>query len=115
MTPYDCRCCGKTERNAYCKDVMDEMLKKQLCFNCNFWDSKIGIKDRPEVARINGEHFVIGREEMVSPYEFRGYGGSKFHIKFHDGREVITTNLWHQGEIPTVFRHMLPNNAEFVT
>ena len=35
-------------------------------------------------------------------------------IRFTDGREVITHNLWHQGTIPKHFRARLPDNAVFV-
>jgi hypothetical protein len=43
-----------------------------------------------------------------------GYGGAKHVIRFHDGREVTTRNLWHCGTVPPVFRDRLPDNASFV-
>lgn len=43
-----------------------------------------------------------------------GFGGGKWVVRFHDGREVVTHNLWHVGTIPPPFRDRLPDNAEFV-
>jgi len=78
-----------------------------------FWDEKVAVKDKPFSVRVNGSHFIIGPEGEKYP----GFGGQKFHIKFHDGREVITTNLWHQGKIPVSYRFRktkLPDNAVFI-
>lgn len=88
--------------------------KEELCFSCNFWqqqhDADLKCKDH-EFAIIDGKHYRIGPED--APAYFRGFGGDKFVIKFHDGTEVITTNLWYQGEIPDVFKKDMPNNADF--
>jgi hypothetical protein len=75
-----------------------------------FWWEKIQIKNDPRTARINGTHYLIGREED----KFKGFGGQTFYIQFFDGRLVKTTNLWCQGEIPEVMRMVLPDNARFV-
>ena len=44
----------------------------------------------------------------------RGFSGRKHVIKFFDGREIVSTNLWYNGEIPESHRELLPNNAEFI-
>lgn len=79
----------------------------------NFWREKIAIKDEPTTARINGWHYQIG-DESPSYAPTRGFGGERHTIRFRDGREVVTTNLWTQGEIPAYLRNELPDNAEFV-
>jgi len=45
---------------------------------------------------------------------FKGFGGRDFSIKFYDGRDIKTSNLWYQGEIPERFKEFLSDNAEFV-
>ena len=83
------------------------------CFTCQFWVEKMDpdCRDSPLTVRISGRHYRIGPERAEG---FRGYGGARFVIQFHDGRKAVTTNLWSQGEIPEAFWALLPNNATFV-
>ena len=106
-----CQECGKREDGSWADDMAKVLEAKQLCFNCNFWAEKVGIKDRPRVARIDGHHYQIGTD--AGDTAFRGFGGRKFVILFNDGRRMQTSNLWHQGEIPERFRERLPDNAKF--
>lgn len=55
-----------------------------------------------------GCHYWIGDENVEC---CRGFGGDKFVIRFKDGKEVTTTNLWYQGAIPKHFQKILPDNA----
>ena len=84
------------------------------CFYIDFWNDKVKIKDNIHTVRIDGRHYHIGNENSKSTSSLRGFGGDKFTIKFFDGREVSTTNLWHNGTIPESHRKLLPDNAEFV-
>ena len=90
--------------------------------NRNFWQEKIMWKENGDIAgtsrkcvRINGSHYLVAPEDEKG---MRGFGGSKFHIRWIEGpfkgQEAITTNLWHQGEIPVFLRSQLPDNAEWV-
>ena len=82
-------------------------------FRREFWDSKLDIKDDARTARVDGRHYWIGREDAPAYEGCRGFGGSLFIIKFHDGRRVESTNLWTQGVIPPSYRDRLPDNAVF--
>ena len=103
-----------------CGNIIDGMTvnpdadipERTLCFFCEFWNDKVPIKDLDTVARINGEHYIIMPESDLP--SIRGFGGERFKIRFFDGREVITHNLWYQGVIPEAFKDDLPDNAEFV-
>ena len=86
-------------------------LAPGLCHTCTFWLEKVEAKDRLEVARVNGNHYFIGPNN-VGPF-YRGSGGIEFKIKFKDGREVVSTNVWCQGTIPDNFKALLPDNAIF--
>lgn len=82
------------------------------CFYIDFWNDKVKIKDNPRTVRIDGKHYHISNENSENP--FRGFGGHKNVIRFFDGREVVSTNLWHNGTIPESHRELLPDNAEFI-
>lgn len=84
------------------------------CFYWEFWDEKVRNLGKRSVI-VDGSHFMLGdpREESW-PNSMKGHGGAKYRIRFFDGREVTTTSLWYQGNIPEAFRDKLPDNAEFV-
>jgi hypothetical protein len=88
------------------------MVKQHICFTCAFWLGYIQRRDEPGMARIKGVHYVVGDEK--ASWVVRGFDGQRFVIRFKDGRVVTTHNLWHQGEIPEVWKSELPDNAEFV-
>lgn len=113
----NCRICSKTIEFHYTCD--DQMRQASLCFFCFFWWKKVewhingDVHEGNRVARILNNHYIIHPDQPVGT-PFVGYGGKEFVIKFYDGTEVTTHNLWHQGVIPERFRKYLPNNAEFV-
>jgi len=93
-----CKKCGHRERLQWMSDVLREMVQHSMCFECNFWRDALS---DPElvVTEQDGKllAYSIGDETESS---FRGYGGRRFTIRFLDGREVVTTNLWFRGEVP---------------
>ena len=107
-----CLECGKKEKLRWNEETKQTLIKRNLCFNCNFWMERIHRINHRNSVRIKNNHYWIENENASSD-TFRGFGGQRFIIKFNNGRLVITTNLWSQGEIPERFRDRLPNNAEF--
>ena len=113
---YKCKECGKiiTDKDlCYFDNVNKELIKTSLCFNCSFWLEHVNNSNNQRSVRTNNEHYWIA-SEFASRNHFRGFAGYKFIIHFEDGRKVISTNLWYQGEIPERFRDRLPNNCIFV-
>lgn len=115
---FECKECGKSEdETRWYPETGLRLLKGKLCHNCDFWTEKIALMNDPNhapklVRTYDFKHNWIGDEnENVSPNS-RGFGGRKFKIRFDDGREVTTTNLWHQGTIPLHFRDRLLPNAK---
>lgn len=86
---------------------------RDLCFDCAFWHEKRVLAESGAAlcVRISGTHYIVGKED--APRGCKGFDGREFVIKMHDGRRIVTTNLWHQGRIPDRFRDLLPNNAEW--
>lgn len=105
----NCVICGKEiEKSKFSNKV----LCSSECFHIDYWNGKVEIKDDPRSVRVNGEQYYISDENSKST--FRGFGGAKFKIKFFDGREIVSTNLWYNGVIPEEFKNKLPDNAEFI-
>jgi len=112
QTKITCCTCGKEETLHWNSEVNACLNEGKLCFTCDFWLEKLTIKDDPETVRAGGQHFHIGKDDRKFP--FRGFGGAKFKIRFHDGRYVESKNVWTQGDIPDRFKHLLPDNAVIV-
>jgi hypothetical protein len=91
---------------------LDKLWEKEQ-FSAFFWAEKVDWlnKGNQKVARIKGQHYVIEDEGATF---FRGCGGHKHKIKYFSGEEIVTTNLWHQGEIPEELKEILKDNAEWI-
>ena len=106
-----CHVCGKREDPSHWPATNKECRRLQLCFTCLFWERHI-TEPFPNAVVIEGCHYMIGSEAPLG--STRGFGGQRYVIRFTDGREVATTNLWMQGHIPEAFRDRLPDTATFV-
>lgn len=61
----------------------------------------------PRLVIADRHVYTIGKETDYP----RGFGGQRWVIQFHDGREEITVSLWHQGKVPAQWAEKLPDNA----
>lgn len=113
--PITCTMCGKVDYPYQTSSPnREEQIEHQLCFTCNFWRCYEEMKEDGRTVRINGFHYRIGAEPQAGrPSSWCGFGGREFKIRFHDGREVISHNLWCQGQIPGHFLASMPDNAVF--
>ena len=101
-------CKKEIEKSSFSNDI----LCSTECFHTHLWDERVAAGYNPNIVRIDGVQYYIGKENIKS--SSRGFGGTKFIIKFNDGREVTTTNLWHNGKIPESHKRLLPDNAKFI-
>lgn len=99
---------------------LSHQRRNDLCASCDYWRCFVdGVSSSREhepvdpaaVVVINGQHFYIEPEPGRDYLGFRGFGGSRFVVRFADGRVVETRNLWQQGVIPAHFRDRLKDNA----
>lgn len=104
--------CGRLDFLRWNEPLCEYLIAHRRCFYCNHWHKLMAVVDDPKTVRIGGVHYRLGDER--GPAQVRGYGGRRFRIKFHDGRDVTTTDLWCQGTIPQRFRERLGDNAVFV-
>lgn len=119
MSKNTCTHCGQPSipENYQEGSITKIMTEKHLCFNCAFWHWQHDLDSNDparqgNVAVIDGNHYVLGPDNNVNWPS--GFCGARFYIRFNDGREVSTNNLWGQGKIPTHLRHLFPDNAVFV-
>ncbi len=113
ITIDSCVECKQSHKGNWSKDLAYRLQLKQLCFYCDFWLRKLNTSVSHRQVRVKGGCYYIG-DEGGGDWAGRGFGGARFHIRFHDGREVVTTNLWHNGEIPSLFLDRLSDNAVFI-
>lgn len=90
-----------------CKWCERRAIRDQFCSTCLYFYS---VMQREERTIVNHISYKVG------PNLQHGYGesGEKFEIQYFDGREVITHNLWCQGEVPSYLWEKLPDNARFI-
>lgn len=106
-----CRLCRNSEDFRYNPETVAKLEAAVLCYNCLFWFEFVKIRDKNNIVRIGGAHFIIGDESA----QVKGFGGRKFRIMFlKNGKIVETTNLSGQGDIPGIFKRKLPDNAVFI-
>lgn len=104
-----CEICGKEIDRSYYSNAI---LCSSECFHDHYWLERVHNQDSPTQVVINGCVYQIGEEDSMS--SFRGFDGARFEIEFYDGRKVVTTNLWSNGEIPEKFRELIKDNAKFI-
>ena len=114
MSKFVCTCCGKEDDpdsfiNGETKSMM---IEKTVCFSCAYWYTKVSTINDPEIAIIDGRYYAVGH--ALPGAGVAGFGGRKFIIKFNDGREVTTFDLWNGSSIPPEFLEMFPDNAKFI-
>lgn len=101
------------QQTTYCRDgyLAREKVQAHIKFLTDYWTEYVHLRNDESSVRVNGVHSSIGGEDDV----FKGFGGKKWKIVWLDTSrgETITTNLWHQGDIPPIFRDALPDNATF--
>ena len=109
---FTCSICGVKARATYMEPDRSRMIENKMCFKCDFWQAYLKMRERnnPNAVVVDGVHYYIERGNTFD----KGFGGAEVRIKFHDSREVTTTNLWYQGAIPDHFRDRLTDNAVFL-
>lgn len=107
-----CQICGDYVETNYSHG--SELVKRGICFLCNFWYEIEKTLNDPRRFIIDGESYWR-KDDAPAGTSFVGYGGHEFHIQRIGSNEIITTkNLWHQGVISEAFKTRIPNNAIFI-
>lgn len=98
----NCKVCkGEIKTQGFYAELRERLEKTGVCFSCDTWVSHWQDRNNPEVVRIDGNHYMMVND------------GSGFELTFRRNGKLITSNVWHQGTIPEVFRNALPDNAHY--
>lgn len=104
-----CVICGKEMEKS---QFSNAPLCSEKCFSKHYWNKLL--KEKDEHIIIHGKcYYDAGNVENPDNVSFLGCSGQRFWIRFFDGREITTNNLWCQGEIPEAYIDDLPDTAEF--
>jgi len=107
-----CKHCGQLFETCYRYPTNIELKKNNICLSCNHWVEIID-RDKKHII-VNGKMYADGGRLVVGDNRiFKGHGGRLFTIDFFDGSKLETNNLWCQGDVPSWWRVMLPDNAVF--
>ena len=111
IADFSCSRCGAEGFSlAWSEPIPAEMLQHRLCFHCNFWRERATETD---LIVIEGSAYSDGGRKPKNYRGFMGFGGREFTIECFNGKLIETNNLWHRGEVPTVWRADIPNNARW--
>jgi len=81
-------------------------------FHKEYWNDIVKNYNNGDEIVVNKIAFFVDDEKQIGTY--RGYDGRRFKIRFKDGTEKETTNLWYNGEVPDEYKDVLVDNAEFI-
>lgn len=108
-----CKECGAIEFSTYTNSK--DLVGKQLCFHCNFWQEREAIHLAKPNIIVGGMVYSDGGHKPSGKKEYLGHAGREFHILTDDGKEWITNNLWGGGTIPLKYRlTTMKDNARFL-
>ena len=126
-----CKVCG-TKFNPRGHVDAERLKAVGIDATCDAWVTHWQDRNNENVVRVGGVHYMYGnhlqdaritQDDTLTSIAQRfaaktvkkqglGMSGAVVIIRFNDGRVVITNDLWHQGDIPEVFKQALPDNAE---
>lgn len=112
-----------TQPSTHWQDYIDILEDGQICMSVpagqeqraignikrsrhNHW-SAIAARADDRLVVADSTAYSIGSADDYP----KGFGGTRWSIRFHDGRVVVTDSLWHMGKVPPEWREQLPDNA----
>lgn len=110
ITENPCVSCGGVVSANYSNG--QDIINKNLCFHCNFWDEKIEDQKNPNVFIIDGT-FYTDAGRSTRDKSCLGFGGAEFRIETFDGRIIETNNLWCASKVSRHYIDKFPDNARF--
>lgn len=118
---FICKECHRPELGTYTKRIANRMRKNQLCFFCDFWETRAEeIRKNPNIFLLIDHHMYtdagyVDINAYTGDKSHLGYGGRLFTYRLLlDGTTRTTNNLWFGGCLPEKYWKEIPDNAEFV-
>lgn len=114
-----CVHCGEmVKTNNWSDEFKKALIDNNICTSCHFWNEKYENVNNPNQIVVKGVCYYMGPNKNYTGRDksLLGFGGHEWKIKKLNSDEIIQcNNLWHNGEIPELWRSKIPNNAEFIT
>ena len=104
-----CACCGRKIITTF--HGREKLIEKNMCFGCSLWDDRCNIQNNSNVMIVNGCWYTVGPEDRNN--KLRGFAGRKFTF-VKNGNLTESTNVWYGGEIPTVWKDRIKDNASII-
>lgn len=114
---YMCSKCQAPAVPAYSPPTGQQMIDRQLCFNCNYWEGKAEeLRTTTDPRRlIIGHNIYMDAGYSKGASAYLGFGGREFRYRRVGSDEVIlTNNLWSGSVLPPEYWAEFPDNAEFI-
>lgn len=103
-----CRVCGGLVLIQFMN--ASRLIERNLCFSCNHWQEVVD-----EMGSHPHRYVIKGRLYTAKPNaKGGGFGGSHFIVRPFGKDAFDCWDVWHGGEVPPQFRHLLPDTAEFL-
>ena len=119
-TGYACSKCQAPTVPSYAPPTGQQMIDRQLCFHCNYWEEMANeLRTNKNPRRIIVDHHIYmdaGYSKDAQWYQRHlGFGGREFRYRRVGSDEVIlTNNMWSNGVLPPEYWAEFPDTAEFV-
>ena len=116
-TGYMCSKCQAPAVPSYAPPIGQQMIDRQLCFHCNYWEEMANELRANENPRriIIGHHIYMDAGYSKDARGLLGFGGHEFRYRRVGSDEVVlTNNLWSGDVLPPEHWAEFPDTAEFV-
>ena len=108
-----CVVCGHWIISTFVPERRDRMVKKNMCFHCELWNTRLErVKNDKNVMIVLASMYTV-TPDTDNKYAFKGFGGKEFKFERLDTPGVIITshNVWFGGDIPKIWLPKFPDNA----
>ena len=117
-TGYMCSKCQAPTVPSYAPPTGQQMIDRQLCFHCNYWEevaNELRTGKNPRRTIIINHRIYMDAGYSKNARALLGFGGREFRYRRVGSDEVIlTNNLWSGSALPPEYWAEFPDTAEFV-
>lgn len=116
-TGYMCSKCQAPTVPSYSPPTGQQMIDRQLCFHCNYWENKAEeLRTTTDPRRLIIDHYIyMDAGYSKDARSLLGFGGREFRYRRVGSDEVIlTNNLWAGSVLPPEYWAEFTDTAEFV-
>lgn len=110
-----CRWCGGSDKCLFSGDQAPIARGLDTCFSCAYWIQILTQRDDRMIVTPTYRHFTATYWGIRTSKRdgLKGFSGAPWRATFLDGSVKVSNDIWHQGEVPPVWRdRFAPNVVE---